>query len=158
MKQVNNQHPKKSSFKLFTKKPQAQEIEKHRYSVITTAKSADRPCLTGHSPPLYPTIGYPISPHQSQAPIHQTQAQQQQQINTQTLLPYSGFLPITPPSPTMLIPAPPRAPQPELFNYSNTPQFSNQPIKFANTNKTSSSELPQPIQTVSNINETQHMI
>ena len=56
------------------------------------------------------------------------------------------------------MPAPPRAPQPELLNYSNTPQFSIQPINFANTDKTSSSELPQPIHTVSNIHDTTHDI
>ena len=135
--------PKKSSFKLFPKKPQTQETEEHSYSVISTAKSADISRPTRHSPPLYPTIANPISPHQSQ--IHQTQAEQQQQITTQTLLPYSGFLANITLPPTTLIAAPPRAPQPELLNYSNTPQFSTQPIKFANTDKTRSSELPQPI-------------
>ena len=54
--------PKKSSFKLFNKKPQIQEAEEHPYSVITTAPSTDRPRPTGHSPPIYPTIGNPISP------------------------------------------------------------------------------------------------
>ena len=56
--------PKKSSFKLFNKKPQTQETEEHPYSVITTAKSRDRPRPTRNSPPppLYPTIGNPISP------------------------------------------------------------------------------------------------
>ena len=73
-------------------------------------------------------------------------------------MPYSGFLPNTTLPPPTLIPAPPQAPQPELLNYSNTTQFSTQPIKFANTDKTSSSELPQPIRTVSNINDTTHDI
>ena len=50
---------------------------------------------------------------------------------------------------TPLIPTPPQAPQPELLSYSNTPQFSTQPVHFANTDKTISSELPQPIHTVS---------
>ena len=68
-------------------------------------------------------------------------------------MPYSGFLPITTHRPPTLIPAPPRAPQPELLDYSNTPQLSTQPINFGNTDKTSSSELPQPIHTVSNIND-----
>ena len=72
-------------------------------------------------------------------------------------MPYSGFLPITTLPPPTLIPAPPRAPQPELLNYSNTPQFSTQPINFANTDKTSGSDLPQPIHTVSNIHDTPHV-
>ena len=58
----------------------------------------------------------------------------------------------------MLTPDSPRAPQPELLNYSNTPQFSTQPINFANTDKTHSSELPQPIHTVSHLSETPHDI
>ena len=74
-----------------------------------------------------------ISPHQSQTQIHQTQAQQQQQITAQNLLPYSGFLPNKTLPRTTLIPAPPRAPKPELLKYSNIPQFSTQPINFANT-------------------------
>ena len=44
------------------------------------------------------------------------------------------------------------------MNYSNTPQFSTQPINFANTDKTHSSELPQPIHTVYNIPELSHDI
>ena len=81
-----------------------------------------------------------------------------QQITAQTLLPYSDFLPNTTLPPPTLIPALQRAPQPELLNYSNTPQFSTQPLNFANTDKTSSSELPQPIHTVSNIHDTTHDI
>ena len=73
-------------------------------------------------------------------------------------MPYSGFLPITSLPPPTIIQAPPRGPQPELLNYSNTPQFSTQPTNFANTDKTSSSELPQPIHTVSTINDTTHDI
>ena len=61
------------------------------------------------------------------------------------------------PQPT-LIPASPRAPQLELLNYSNTPQFSNEAINFAKTNKTISYELPQPIHTVSNIDNTSQNI
>ena len=163
--------PKKSSFKLFNKKTQAQETEEHPYSVITTAKSSDRPRPTGHSPPLYPTISNPLSPHssqsQSQTHLHPAQPftaqqppQQQQQYTPQltTLQPYSGFLPNTTLPPPTLIPAPPRAPQPEILNYSNTPQFSTQPINFANTDKTNSSELPQPIHTVSHIPDQSHDI
>ena len=108
-------------------------------------------------PPFYPTIGNPICPHQSQTQIHQAQAQQPQ-INTQTLLPYSGILPNTTLPPPVLIPVSPRAPQSEFFNFSNTPQFSTQPINFANTDKTHSSELQQPIHTVSHINDTIHDI
>ena len=89
--------------------------------------------------------------------IHQTQAQQHQ-IKTQSLLPYSGFLPNTTLPPPVLIPAPPRAPQPKLLTYSNTPQFSTQSINFANTDKTHSSELPKPFHTVSHINDTTHDI
>ena len=55
------------------------------------------------------------------------------------------------------IPPPPRA-QPEQIKYSNTPHFSTLPIDFANTNKTSSSELPQPIHTASNMNEAPNKI
>ena len=78
-------------------------------------------------------------------------------MNTQTLLRYSGFLSNTTLQPPTLIPAP-RAPQPKLLSYSNTPQFSTQPINFANTDKTHSSELSQPIHTVLNINDTTHDI
>ena len=73
-------------------------------------------------------------------------------------MPYSGFLPNTTLPPPTLIPAPPRAPQLKLLNYSNTPQFSTPPIIFANTDKTCSSELPHPIHTVSIINDTKHDI
>ena len=52
------------------------------------------------------------------------------------------------------MPAPPRAPQLEKINYSNTPQFSTETINFANTDITNSSEMPQPIYTISNINDT----
>ena len=69
-------------------------------------------------------------------------------------MPYSGFIANTTLQPPTLLPAPPRAPQPELINYSNTPQFSTHPIIFANTDKTNCSELPQPIHTVSNIHDT----
>ena len=99
-----------------------------------------------------------MSPHQSQTQKQQKQEQQQKQITTQIFLPYSGFLPNTTLPPPTLIPAPPQAPQLELLNYSNTPQFSTQPINFANTDKTRSSELSQPIHTVSNINDTTHDI
>ena len=91
--------------------------------------------------------------------IHQLQAQQEQhQITTQTLLPYSGFIANTTFQATTIIPAPPRTSQPELINYSSTPQFSTQPMSFANIDKTSISGLPQPIHTVSNINDTLHDI
>ena len=100
-----------------------------------------------------------LYPPSSQTQIHQTQAQRQTlQTNTQILLPYSGFLSNTTLQPPTTIPAPPRAPQTELLNYLNTPQFSTQPINFAKTDKTHSSELPQPIHTVSNINDTTHDI
>ena len=56
------------------------------------------------------------------------------------------------------MPAPPRAPQPELLKFSNTPQFSTQPINFANTDKTIRSELPKPIHAVSNIYDNTHDI
>ena len=95
----------------------------------------------------------PVSLLQSQTQTHQTQAQQQQQphhINTQTLLAYSGFLSNTTRQTTTII----QAPQTELVNCSNTAQLSTQPIKFANTDKTHSSELPQPFHTVSNITDT----
>ena len=117
--------PKTSSIKLFNKKPQTQETEKHPYSAITTAKSADRPCSTGHSLPLYPTIGNPIFPHQRHTQIQQTQAQQQQQITPQILLPYSGFLPNTTLPPPTLIQAPPRAPQLELLKHSTVVHSTN---------------------------------
>ena len=71
-------------------------------------------------------------------------------------MPYAGFLPNTTLPPSTLIPAPPREQQPELLNYSNSPQLSTQPINFANTDKTSSSEFPQPIHTVSTIDDTTH--
>ena len=62
---------------------------------------------------------------------------------------YSGFLAnATLQQQTPLISAPPRAPQTEQLNYSNTPQFSTQPINFVNINKTSRSEWPQPIHAV----------
>ena len=68
-------------------------------------------------------------------------------------MPYLGLIANTLQAST-IIPAPPRAPQSELINYSKTPQFSTQTNSFANTDKTSSSELPQPIHTVLNINDT----
>ena len=71
---------------------------------------------------------------------------------------YSGFIANTTLHPPTIIAAPQRAPQPELINYSNIPQFSTQPINFENTDKTTTSELPQPIHTVSNINDTQRDI
>ena len=89
----------------------------------------------------------------SQAQIHQTRTQQPNQLNTQTLLPYSGFIVNTTLQPPNILPSPSRAPQLELINYSNTPQFSAQTKNFANTDKTSS-ELPQPIHTVSNMTDT----
>ena len=67
---------------------------------------------------------------------------------------YSGFIANTTLQPPIIIPAPPREAQPEIDNYSNTPQFSTQPLNFANTDKTNCSVLPQPIHTVSNINDT----
>ena len=83
----------------------------------------------------------------------QTQ-QHPHQLNTQGLLPYSGFLTDTSLQPPTIIPAPPRTPPPELLNYSNTHQFFTQPMNFTKTNKTHSSELPQPIHTISNIIDT----
>ena len=64
-------------------------------------------------------------------------------------MPYSGFLPNTTLPPPTLIPAPPQPAQFDLLNYSNLPQFSTQPINCANSDKTRSSELPQPVHTVS---------
>ena len=86
---------------------------------------------------------------------HQTQAQQQQHhhINTVKLLPYLGFIENTKLPPTTIIPTQPRAQQTELINYSKALQFSTQPKNFANTDKTISSEWPQPIHTVSTIND-----
>ena len=70
-------------------------------------------------------------------------------------MPYADFIAnATLQEQTPLIPATLQAPQTQLVNYSNTPHFSTQPINFANTNKTSSSELQQPTHTVSNINDT----
>ena len=69
-------------------------------------------------------------------------------------MPYSGFIANPTLQPPTVIPAPPRALQPELIIYSNRQQFSTQPTNFANTNKTSSFELPQPVHTVSNIIDT----
>ena len=145
--------PKSHHLSSLIKNHKHKKIEEHPYSVITTAKSTDRTRLSGHSLSLVPIIGNPISPHQSQTQIHREQAQRPH-LNTQILLPYSGFLPNTTLSPPVLIPAPPRAPQLELLIFSNTPQFFTQPISFANTDKTHSSELSQPVHSVSNINDT----
>ena len=104
------------------------------------------------TPSLYPSVSNPISIYQSQAQIHHVkiQQQQQQQINKQILLPYPGIVTnATLHQQTTLIPAPPRALQPEPLTYSNRTQFLTQPINFANTDNTGSSELPQPIHTVS---------
>ena len=76
------------------------------------------------------------------------------QLTIQTLLPYSN----TTLQPSKIIPAPPLAPQPKLLNYSNTPQISTQPINFVRTDKIHSSELPQPIHFLSNINDTPYDI
>ena len=147
--------PKKSSLNFFDKKSKTEEIEEDTYSVITTAKSTERPCLNGHSLPLYPTITNPISSYQSQARIHQRQAQHQpHQINTKTLLPYPGFIDNTTIQPPTFIPVPARALQRRLIKYINTRQFSNQPKNFANTDKTNSFQLPQPNHSVSIINGT----
>ena len=47
-----------------------------------------------------------------------------------------------------------QAPHPEIIDYSNTPKFPTQTPTFANSDKTHSSELPQPFHTVSNISDT----
>ena len=85
--------------------------------------------------------------------VHQTQTQQQR-INTQTLLPYSGFITNTLQQ-TPLIPALPKVPKIELINHSNTRQFSTQRINFANVHKNQSSE--KHINTVSNFNDPQEV-
>ena len=69
-------------------------------------------------------------------------------------MPYSSSIANATLQQTPLIPAPPRTPQPELIIYSLTTHFSNPPINFAITYATQSSELPQPVNTVSNKNET----
>ena len=100
------------------KKSQAQETEENPYSVSTTARSSDNStCWT--LPPLCPTIRNTVPTSQSQVP----QAQTQQQVNTQTLLPYAGFIGNTALQKTAPIPASPPAPWPKFFNYSNKPHF-----------------------------------
>ena len=61
-KQINSPNQKQSSFKFFNKKPQTKETKEHPYSVITTAKFADRPPPTGHSPHLPPQSVIPYPP------------------------------------------------------------------------------------------------
>ena len=121
--------------------------------------------------PLFPSDSNPISIYQSQLQIHQAQTQQQRQFNTQCFLLYSDFLTKATTTISALlrfsykynyntmrlqyqispIPDQPRALQPELLNYSNTPQFLTQTFSFINTDKTGTSELPQPFHTVSTI-------
>ena len=103
-------------------------------------------------PPFHPTVSNPVPTYHRLAQIHIRQAQQQQQINTETLLPNSSFIANATLQQTPLIPAPEKAPH--LIKYSNTPQFSTQPIIFANTNKKSTSELSHLIHTFSKINDT----
>ena len=156
-KQLNNQHPKSHHLGSLRK---SHKHKKRRntptQSLLLTNLQIDL-VLLDTLPHFTPQSVIPYPPIKIKTQIHQTQAQQHQ-INTQSLLPYSGFLPNTTLPPPVLIPAPPRAPQPELLHYSNTPQFSTKPINFANTDKTLSSELPQPIHTVSHINDTTHDI
>ena len=106
--------------------------------------------------PGYPSSSNPISTSQSQMQIHQ--AQEQQQITTKTLLPYSIFIANATLSQTRLIPAPTLAPKPKLLNHSSTPHLSTQPMNLANRNTASCSELPQPMHTVSNREVTPQVI
>ena len=157
MKRLNDPSPKSYHLNSLIKN------HKHKKPKNTPTQSlllqTDLVLLENPPPPLYPTISNPIWTYQSQALIHQTQAQQQpNQINIQALLPSSGCLANTPFQPPTIRLAPPRIPQPELINYSNTPQFSTEPIIFANADKTSSSEVPELIHIVLKINNTPHDI
>ena len=108
-------------------------------------------------PQLFASVCNPIYTYQNQTQIYQAQPQQQI-IKTHTffaILRLSCKRKITT---IYTFTVPPKAPQSKLINYSNTTQFCTQPINVANTNKTSSSELPQPIQTVSIIDGTLHDI
>ena len=57
----NNPTPKSLHLNSLIKKSQTQETEEHPYSIISTAKSADRPPPTGQSPHTtpHPVIPYP---------------------------------------------------------------------------------------------------
>ena len=149
-KQLNNQRKKSLQLNSLIKN------HKHKKPRNTQSQSLLLPSVQIYfvlldTPPTLPHNRKSHIPHQSQTQIHQT-------ATAQTLLLYSGFLSNTAlPTPT-LIPAPPRGPHSELLIYSNTPQLSAQPINFANTDKTSISELPQPIHTVSNFHDTTHDI
>ena len=141
--QLSNQPPKSLHLNSLIRSPQ------HKKPRNTFTRPLLMPNLQIHlvlldtPPPPHPAITNTIPNYQSQAQVDQAQTQQQQ-INTQTLLPQSGFIAITLQQ-ALLIPSPTRAPQ-------------TQPINFANTNKTHSSELPQPIHSASNINEPQDII
>ena len=152
VKRLNNQSPKIHHLRFLKNHKHKKPTNNLAQSLLLPNLQIDVVLLD--TPPFYPTISNPIPYYQSQTQIHQTQAQQQHQIYTLTLSPYSGFLANTTLQLPTIIPAPPLAPQPELINYSNLPKFSTQPINFANTDKTSSSELPQPIHTFSNIHDT----
>ena len=94
-KQLNNQHPNSHHLNSLRKNHKHKKPRNtHTHSLLLPNLQIDL-VLLYTPPPLYPTIGNPICPHQNQTQIHQTQAQQQQQITAQILLPYSGFLPNT---------------------------------------------------------------
>ena len=154
-KSLNNQHPKSHHLSSLIKSHKHKKLRNTTQSLLLPNLQIDLVLLDTlrHFTPQS-VIPYPPIKVKRQ---HQTQAQEHQ-INTQSHLPYSDFLLNTTLPPPVLIPAPQRAPQPELLNYSHTPQFSTQSINFANTDKTHSSELPQPIHTVSHINDTTHDI
>ena len=115
--------PKKSSFKLFRKIRSAKNRRTPLFSHYFCQICRQISSYWKLPPPLYPSVSYPISTYQSQAQILQTQTKQQQ-LNTQTLLQYSGLIANPTIQPPTMIPALPRALKTELIYYSNTPRLS----------------------------------
>ena len=123
--------------KLYNKNQQTSETEEHPHSVITTAKSADRPRIIGHAPHFTPQSVIPYPPSIFIAILWFSSKYDTPHAHLYQLLHEHH----------------------NLLNYSNTPPpISTQPINFANTNKTISSELPQPTHTASVIHDTTHDI
>ena len=132
-------HPQKSSFKLFNNKAQ---------TTTTTTTTT--------------TIHYPPSESNANIPDAGTTTTTTTTTITTTLPPINCFAPLfwifTTHTTTSsnFITSSTASTTTRTSYYSNILQFSTPPINFANTDKTHIFELPQPIHTVSNINEPPH--
>ena len=156
-KQLSSQHPKSQHLNSLIKQPQNKKPRKtHTQSLLLPNLQIDLVLLD--TPPHFTpqsVIPYPPSKSKTNTPNASITTKTNNCTNFIAILWFSSKYDTPPPT---FIPAPPQAPQLELLNYSNTPQFSTQPINFANIDKTISSELPQPIHTVSNFHNTRQGI